>query len=154
MAEDFKLFKDDGSDVALPSSELSKKDEEKEKLKSISIDKAILGESVKTILIPESFDIETPNYVLDFRECDKVTDFQLRALASVIRERGGTKIYIIVKNGMQCIGNGDTDTLNDILALGISKIFGSKCKLYRDVEKGKPAKRVILGDSSSIRLNL
>lgn len=155
MNEELKLFQDDGKNPIGPQSKNNKNSE----LITHGVEDALKGEKVKTLLIPETIEILLPNYVLDFRKAVKLRQHQIQSLATILVDDGDTAIYVCLQgqNGsimMERIGMGDSEVLGGILLPGVKSIFGKSCKLYRDVERGRPLKEMRQYDPEKIRLRI
>ena len=153
MADEVNLFADDGTAPLIPDTNTANCDDTKH-LISEGLSKAIGGEVVKSLMIPENLEIYTPNYVLDFREAKILRKHQISILTTLVRDDGDTHIYVCLANGMEKIGMGVGSILDSILQPGLESIFGKACKLYKDVEIGKPVYEVTSSDHSTIRLDL
>lgn len=140
----------DNSDMILPG-QTNKSSEE---LISKDIDEQILGETVKSIMIPEDNGFIYPNYVIDFSNIDSVDPIQLIALNSLLRDNGDTAIYIYNQGGIQKIGMGYNETLNRLLAPCTENIFNGKCRVYRDFDPNSPVVIVTTKDITHMRLSI
>lgn len=147
------FFSDDGAAPVLPS---INKLEETGGLNLISegIDKAIRGDVVKSLMIPENFELALPNYVLDFRQAKTLRKHQIETLATLVREDGDTNLYVCLSNGLEKLGMGVGVILNNVLQTGIESVFNGVCRLYRNVEQGKPLQELRTLDPKTIRLEL
>ena len=137
--------------VAIPSMSQAKSNLN---LISKGTEEALKGEYVKSVLIPESFNIILPNYVIDFTKITKVYQHQLQSLSSILVEDGDTAIYIYMKDGLKKLGMGSGERLDRMLVAGITSIFNNQCKVFRDVDRGKKLIEVTLNDISGARLNI
>lgn len=168
-----QLFADDSQDFQMPSlaneinsGELTDEEIEaklmgdNQHLVTQGVEKAILGDTVKSLLIPEDTEIYLPNFVLDFSEATQLRQHQVEALDSLITVSGDTAVYIYINSGMQKLGMTNGSDIESILPVAIMSIFGDKehkncvCKLYKDVERGKPIRELKEADITTIRLKL
>lgn len=152
MADEMNLFSDSGAEPSLPSQPVTL--DEANELISHGVEKAISGEYVNTLMIPEDTEILTPNYVIDFREISTTREHQIQALASIITKRGDCNIYVCFKNGLNFLGLANSKMIDRVLPCGIRSVFGDSCKLYHNVELGKPLHEVTQQELAEIRLAL
>ncbi|MBR1454664.1 MAG: hypothetical protein IJ593_08510 [Lachnospiraceae bacterium] len=153
MADNMSLFSDNGKpdNIAIPT---CKSDNVDKNLISSGVEDALKGETVKSILIPEDFEMMVPNYVIDFTGVNKVMRHQLVAISDTFSDDGDTAIYAIIKGEIQKLGMANGYNIDRIIVSGINSIFNGKCKLYQDVERDKPLKELSLFDIHKIRLNI
>ena len=149
-----RLFNNDGNEVAMPSidKELNSEDT---KLISESIDKALLNDEVKTLLLPEHQDIALKNYIIDFTNHPVVSRVQRTALHSIISKDGDIQIYFYTqKKGLYSLGFGDKYKLERILPILKQYIFEDKIAIYKDFRIGEEVHEVKSKDITKIRINL
>lgn len=151
---EISIFSDNGEKAVIPSAESLGKSEDSLNLKSDGIEKAILGETVKSLMIPESFELLLPNYVLDFREAKSLRKHQIQALATLVVDDGDINIYVCLGNGMEKLGTGYSWKLDDIIVPGMQSIFGDQCRVYHNVERDKPVQELKVFDPTAIRLDI
>ena len=118
------------------------------------VEKAIRGEVVKKVIIPEDTLIFQPNYVIDFSTVDTLYEFQMEALDSFISSDGDVALYAFTKGGLTKLGTGISDLLDRVLTISVAKIFNGKCPIYKDFQIGKPLKQVSDKDITSMRIGL
>ena len=153
MAESIDLFSDNGKDPLIPV--VPQGNSVDDKLISKDISEAILGEYVKSIIIPESLDIVVPNYVLDFRGTEALRKHEVESLACLVDdEDGDIAIYACLGNGLVSLGMGVSTRIERILPVYVQSLFGNSCRLYRDIERGKPLQEIKRHDVSKLRLRL
>lgn len=153
------LFATDSTSVIIPSPSLSGADGTDATpngvdLKSQDIKEAIGGEYVKSIIIPEDLDIIVPNYVIDFTSLKSLRVHQVKALDTLINPDGDVAIYLNLPKGLVKLGMGLGYKLDRILPIGIQSIFEKQCKLYKDVQRGKPLQAISRQNLSERRLNI
>ena len=153
------LFSDDGSNPAKPFQDTNVNNEDVLKLKSESIDNAILGEYVKQVQIPIDTSLVYPNYIIDFRKAKKFWKHQIESLYSMLVEGGDVAIYVWVGNGLEMVGTGLSYKLDRIIAAGVESVFNSdkdngKCVVYRGDRPDVPLKVMEVADIRGIRLDL
>lgn len=155
--EERQLFADNGQVPIKPSVSTEPTDTnsgQELNLMSKGIEKAICGETVKSLMIPEDFELIYPNFVLDFRKAKTLRKHQIHALTTIVCDEGDTAIYVILNNGTEKLGMGVGSLLNKILPIGLQSIFGDACILYQDVERDKQLREIRRQDISKIRLEL
>lgn len=140
--------------VVMPNNFEESSKSEQSKLMSNDIAKAIVGNEVKIIVLPEETDIQYPNYVLDFSDCTEITIFQKEALMNLISKDGDTALYLYNKKSLTRFGYGLKYKLENLMILTKKHIFGDNIKIYRDVQRDKPVDEVISRDITRQRLNL
>ena len=166
LKEQFNLFDTDADKPIIPlfdqgiddgvitSDELRKQLNGTESLKSVGLERAISGDTVKSVMIPEDVNILIPNYVIDISKVKEVQDCQSYGIDALVSSDGDTVLYYYTKEGLARIGYGKSRTLDRILAIVVRRLFGSECKVYKDLEVGKPLKLVSRGDATTLRLDL
>lgn len=168
MAETIELFANDGKAPVIPTVGVTVKDPSASdgstvnvhsvsngvNLISRGVEEAISGSMVKSILIPETLELMTPNYVLDFRKAERLRKHQIMALSSIIDDDGDTAIYVCLNNGMEKLGMGVGVSLERVLPAGVQSVFGDACVLYQDVERNKPLREIKRQDVNKIRLRI
>ena len=165
MDENNGLFADDGKSAVIPDIESAQSESNNEihnihnqnkgtNLISSGVVDALKGEFVKSILIPEDFDLTQPNYILDFRKVEKLRKHQIQALASILVDDGDTAIYVYLKNGLEKLGMGLSYRLDRVLLAGVKSIFGEECLVYQDVDKDKPLRELKQHSIKDIRLRI
>lgn len=149
-----KLFKDDGLNISMPSINSNLATENKE-LISESIDRAILEKQVKTLLLPETTKINTPNYVLDVTNCDSLARIQMQVLHKLLSKEGDVNIYIYKgTKGLYFCGLADKYKLERIMPLIQKYVFEDKISIYKDFEIGAPVHTIKSKDITQMRINL
>lgn len=151
---DVSLFSDDGQSPTLPSSNIQSSSKELNPIKPDDLEGALKGDTVKSLLIPETLDLVLPNYVLDFRKAGKLRKHQISALATMLSEDGDVAIYVSLPDGIDQIGMAISTTIDRVLPAGITSIFGDNCTLYKDVQRGQPLMEIKQNDVKSVRLQL
>lgn len=149
-----QLFGSDANDIAMPSigTELS---EEQQGLMSESISKAISGETVKTLLLPEDTEIAPLNYIFDFTDLTSINTVQKEALKGLVSYYGDVQLYLYKqKSGLTAFGMGDRYKLERMVPLIRSYIFNNEIKIYRNFAPGNPVEEVDTKDITRMRLNL
>lgn len=149
-----KLFSTDQSDVVMPhiNTEIS---EDSSKLISKSIDGAILGDKVKTLIIKEDTEIAPYNYVFDFSNVESINIIQKSSLKSLISKYGDVQLYLYnSKNGLTAFGMGDKFLLERLVPLIREHIFNNEIKVYKNFKVGNPLEEVNSKDITKMRLNL
>ena len=171
--ESRQLFADGNQDFTLPTLAVEIDNEdltdeeieaklmgEDQHLVTHGVEDAISGETVKALLIPEETDIYLPNFVLDFSEATLLRKHQIACIDSFIVETGDTALYIYIKGAMNKVGMIDGAQAEAILPTCVAAVFGDKdhkncqCKLYKDVERGKPVNEISEADISTLRLKI
>lgn len=121
---------------------------------SEGLDRAILGDTVKSMMIPEDLNIAIPNYVIDFTSLDELYEFQMEAIDALLHPDGDVTIYAYTRAGLAKLGRGLSSILDRILTLAISNLFEGKCTIYKDFIPGEPLKTVSEKDITTMRLSI
>lgn len=121
---------------------------------SEGIEKAIKGETVKSIIVPEDKMIFLPNYIIDFTGMSEMYEFQMEALDSLLCSDGDVTLYAYTVGGLAKLGTGLSSILDRILPLSISRIFDGKCKIYKDYKRGEKPKVISDKDISTMKIGL
>ena len=149
-----KLFNTDENSVAMPSIQENSIEVQSE-LISESIDKAILGQQVKTLILPEDIEIYPQNYIFDFTDLESINTIQREALKSVVSMHGDVELYLYKKSsGLMAFGKGEKYSLERMVPIVKQYVFENKIKIYKNFEPGKPVKEVVSRDITKMRLNL
>lgn len=149
-----KLFNTDPDAIAMPhiSSEVS---EDSSKLISESINDAILGDQVKTLIIPEDTEIAPYNYIFDFSDLSSINVIQKSSLKSLISRYGDIQLYIYNKTkGLTAFGMGDKYSLERLVPLIREFVFNNEIKVYKNFRVGETPEEVDHKDITKMRLNL
>lgn len=146
-----KLFNDENKEMKMPGDSNLEKGNS---LRTDNVVKALTGEQVKTLLLPEEQLIELPNYVIDFSKNMQMTVFQKLALDSLLSKNGDTSIYLYNNNNIIKIGSGIQYKLEMILSSYKNNILNKDVNIYKDVERGKELKEVIARDITKLRMNI
>ena len=149
-----KLFNTDPDAIAMPhiSSEVS---EDSSKLISESINDAILGDQVKTLIIPEDTEIAPYNYIFDFSDLSSINVIQKSSLKSLISRYGDIQLYIYNKTkGLTAFGMGDKYSLERLVHLLREFVFNNEIKVYKNFRVGETPEEVDHKDITKMRLNL
>lgn len=150
-----RLFNTPENELVMPSNLSEEQEKEQKRLLSDDITKSVLkGSEVKIVVLPEESSIQTPNYVLDFSECNEITIFQKEALMNLISKDGDTALYLYNKKALTRFGYGLSYKLENIMPLTKKYIFGGDIKIYRDLRKNEPVDEVTIRDITKLRLNL
>lgn len=153
MPESINLFAEENDKLQIPT-EKETESVEDSKLISHGAEEALKGEYVKTILIPEDFIVTLPNYVIDFRGIEKIREHQISVISNMMADDGDTAIYAYLDKGLIKLGMCNSDNVDEVFAAGIRNIFNNKCKIYKDIERGKPLREIRQKDASKIRLSI
>lgn len=148
-----KLFNNDSSQVTLPQVS-EQKVAEQSSLKSQSIESAISGTKVKTIILPEEAVIDEHNFIFDFSEMETISVFQREAIKSLISTDGDTSLYLYKKNSLVKIGCGDKYTLERMIPIVRAHVFDNGIRVFKDFGDSKPVQEVEGRDITQLRLNL
>lgn len=149
-----KLFDVDKNDVVLPTIEKDATQESTE-LISEEIDGAILGDKVKTLIIPEDTDIAPYNYVFDFTNLQSINVVQKSSLKALISLYGDIQLYLYNdKNGLTAFGMGDKYSLERTIPLIKRFVFNDEIKIYKNFRVGEKLEEVVSKDITKMRLNL
>lgn len=154
MAEDNKLnlFSDDGNTVVLPSESNLDTTED---LISKDIGDAILGDIVKTIIIPEGTEIADNNYIFDFTELSLINSIQRETLKSLISLEGDVVLYLYKKeSGLISFGMGEKFKLEQMVPLVKHHVFDNKIRVYKNFKIGEALDEVTTRDITKMRLHL
>lgn len=149
-----KLFNTNENEVAMPhiSNEVS---QETANLMSDSLENAILGDKVKTLIIPEDTEIAPYNYIFDFTNLQSINVIQKSSLKSLISKYGDVQLYIYNKTkGLTAFGMGDKYALERLVPLLREYVFNNEIKVYKDFRVGERVKEVGNRDITKMRLNL
>lgn len=156
MANDsnIKLFNADQNSVVLPTISVEATNTENS-LISESIDGAILGDKVKTLIIPEDLEISTHNYIFDFTDLATVNVLQKLSLKSLISKYGDVQLYLYnKKTGLTAFGMGDKYSLERLVPLIKEHVFNNEIKIYKNFVIGNKLEEVVSKDITKMRLNL
>ena len=149
-----KLFDTNENDIVMPSVS-TEATENDSALISESIDGAILGEKVKTLIIPEDTEIAPINYVFDFSELETINVIQKSSLKSLVSLYGDVQLYIYNdKKGLTAFGMGDKYSLERLVPLIRKYVFNDEIKVYKNFEVGYKPEEVDHKDITKMRLNL
>lgn len=152
--EGIKLFNTDGTNVSMPkinNDDITKESE----LVSESIDGAILGDKVKTLIVPEDTEIAPFNYIFDFTDLQSITVIQKSSLKSLISLYGDVQLYIYNKQkGLTAFGMGDRYSLERIVPIIREYVFNNEIKVYKNFRIGEKPEEVDRKDITKMRLNL
>lgn len=121
---------------------------------SEGLDRAILGDTVKSMMIPEDIEIAVPNYVIDFTALEELFEFQMEAIDALLHPEGDITLYAYTKAGLAKLGRGMSSILDRILPVAISNLFDSQCKIYKDFVPGEALKMVSEKDITTMRLSI
>lgn len=167
MAEEkFSAFDTEPTDIVMPSVEQNltsgalTEEQIKQGLKtgadlvSEGLERAIGGETVKAMMIPEDTEIALPNYVIDFSSLGEIYDFQMEALDALLHPDGDVILYAYTKGGLAKLGRGQSSVLDRIITLSIANLFASRCNIYKDFQPGEPLKLVSEKDITTMRLSI
>lgn len=149
-----KLFNTNENEVVMPhiSNEVS---QETANLMSDSLENAILGDKVKTLIIPEDTEIAPYNYIFDFTNLQSINVIQKSSLKSLISKYGDVQLYIYNKTkGLTAFGMGDKYALERLVPLLREYVFNNEIKVYKDFRVGERVKEVGNRDITKMRLNL
>ena len=156
--DNLELIKDDGKTVMMPSL-TSEENEDYNSLKSKYVTEEITAETVATVIIEKSLNMELPNYVLDFSNCPEITIFQKEALQTIttkkeIEAQQKAAIYIFNSTNIIKIGYGETYKLEGIIPLMRDNVFNKEIRVYRNVDGVNPLDELKSRDKTKIRLRL
>jgi hypothetical protein len=152
--ENIKLFSVDENDIALPSIDNNVAESES-KLISESIDGAILGEKIKTLILKEDTEIAPYNYIFDFTTLESINVMQKQSLKSLVSKYGDVQLYLYnKKNGLIAFGMGDKYSLERLVPLIRLHVFNNEIKVYKNFKVGEPVQEVNSKDITKMRLNL
>lgn len=149
-----KLFNTDQNAVAMPhiSTEV---DEDTTSLMSDTLEGAILGDKVKTLIIPEDTEIAPYNYIFDFSNLQSINVIQKSSLKSLISRYGDVQLYIYNKTkGLTAFGMGDKYSLERLVPLLREYVFNNEIKVYKNFRVGERPEEVDHKDITKMRLNL
>lgn len=149
-----QLFKDDGSKIAMPS--ISNEELEKQKsLVSENVEKGILGDTVKTLLIPEDAEIADLNYIFDFSTLESINPVQKEALKALVRLDGNVQLYLYKSEiGLTAFGTGDDFLLEKMVPLIKFHVFNDEIRVVKNFKRGHQLNEVKTMDFTKMRLNL
>ena len=152
--DNIKLFNTDENAIQMPSIGTDMSDEQSS-LISESIDGAILGEHVKTLILPEDLEIYPLNYIFDFTDLQSINSIQREALKSLVSMQGDVQLYLYRKSsGLTAFGMGEKYSLERMVPLIRQYIFENKIIIYKNFELGKPVSEVSSRDITKMRLHL
>lgn len=149
-----KLFNTDQNAVVMPhiSAEV---DEGTASLMSDTLEGAILGDKVKTLIIPEDTEIAPYNYIFDFSDLQSINVIQKSSLKSLISRYGDVQLYIYNKTkGLTAFGMGDKYSLERLVPLLREYVFNNEIKVYKNFRVGERPEEVDHKDITKMRLNL
>lgn len=153
--ESIDLFGDDGTNIQLPSTD----ETEKENILDISktsdeIDNAISGQVVKQVLISEESEFIVPNYLIDLSSVEEFFPIQMTALKSLIHPDGDTAVYIALGKDTVKLGMGLSMALDRIVLQAVINVFGADCGVYRNFEPGAENVRMTAATIGHLRLSI
>lgn len=167
MDSSFKLFDTDGENPIIPS--LDQKMDEgaintediRQQLKSgtdlISegLERAIKGETVKSMMIPEDSSFILPNYLIDISKVEEMGDHHTEALDALCDDDGDVVLYLNTLHGeITKIGRGLSSKLDRIIASSMANLFSSKARVFKDFMPGQKLNEVSTKSIETLRLNL
>lgn len=164
MAENgIEIFSTKASEIQMPSAinpldeglteEEIKQQIERASLISEGLEKAIQGETVKSVMLPEETMIIQPNFVIDVSKI-QLYKHQEFAISYLLHPDGDTALYLNGIHGMGKLGYGDGETLERVIPLMVEHIFHGEIKAYKNFEPGKPLIEVSNKDISAMRLTI
>ena len=164
MAENgIEIFSTKAADIQMPSAinpldEGLTEEEIKEQIKKKSIisdgiEKAILGETVKSVMLPEETSLIQPNFIIDVSKI-QLYKHQEFAIGYLLHPDGDTALYLNGVHGMGKLGYGDGETLERVIPLMVEHVFHGEIKAYKNFEPGKPLVEVSNKDISAMRLSI
>lgn len=121
----------------------------------VDLNKTIMGEKVKTILIKEDVDIYPNNYVLDFSDIASINAIQKDVIKSLVSVDGDIKLYLYKKDtGLTSFGMGSKFKLETMIPLVKQYVFSDEIKVYKDFQVGEKIQEVVSRDITKLRMNL
>lgn len=151
-ADDIKLISADPNKVALPSINNDNNDSD---LISESIDGAILGEQVKTLIIPEENEIYPLNYVIDLTNYKTMSALQKQSLVALLSVYGDIELYLYSDSmGLVSFGMGDKYSLERLIPLVKQYVFDDELAIYKNLQSNGQYEVVKGRDITKMRLNL
>lgn len=149
-----KLFNTDQDNVAMPSIGVATVDEQSA-LISESIEEAISGEQVKTLILPEDSEIAPLNYIFDFSDVQSINKIQQSALKALVARDGDVQLYLYRKQGgLTAFGEGNKYVLERMIPLIRHHVFNNEIKIYKNFAVGQEVEEVFAKDITKMRLNL
>lgn len=122
---------------------------------SEGLERAIRGETVKSLMIPEDMEVALPNYVIDISQVETLREVQMEALDTLLHPNGDTAIYAYTTGGLIRLGFGVASILDRILSISIKNLFaGTKCFIYKDFVPGEPLTIISEKDITTMRLSI
>lgn len=119
-------------------------------LRTVGIQKALVADELKNVLLRESTDVKVPSYMLDITNIE-IAEAALLAIKGLL-PGGNTAVYMKNGSSIVMVGSGDDYVLYTVLEEVLKEMFNSKCKVYKNNGNGfKPIGKL---DVSSVRLNL
>ena len=153
MDTGIQLFDTGSSEVVMPSIKNTEVNTEVN-LISEGLERAIKGETVKSLMIPEDMEVSLPNYVIDLCNVEPLYEFQAQGIDALLHPDGDTTIYANTPTGLVKLARGLSDILDRILAIAIANLFNNQAVIYKDFEPGKPLKLVSNKDITTMRLSI
>lgn len=156
MDTGIQLFDTGANEMVMPGvNKLDTKDNKEEvNLVSEGIERAITGDTVKSLMIPEDLEISLPNYILDLCNVDPLYEFQAQGIDALLHPDGDTTIYAYTPSGLVKLARGLSDILDRILTISIANLFNGQAIIYKDFEPGKPLSIISDKDITTMRLGL
>lgn len=167
MDKSFKLFEADESNPIIPSmdqkldegaintAEIKKQLKSNTELISEGLERAIGGDTVKSMMIPEDNSFILPNYLIDISKVEVFADHHSQALDALLDEDGDIVLYVNTASGeIAKIGRGLSAKLDRIIAVSIANLFSSKARVFKDFEPGKPLHEISTKNIETLRLDL
>jgi len=143
----------DDSEMEIPKQE-DNKDNIANKLMTVGIEEALVGDEVKSVLIPDDKSVIKPNYVINISNIKTVEHAQITALDSLLHVDGNVAIYLYMNNKMQKVGMAYSNIVDRLIVVAVNNIFNNDCEIYKDVEVGKKVKMINSKDISYLRLSI
>lgn len=117
--------------------------EQYDKLRSDDVKGALLGETVKTLILPEDSKILDKNFIFDFSDKDIITIFQKDVLKSLVSDTGTVGLYLYGKHGLVLFGLGEQYQLESLLPLIHKYVFANEITIYKDFQPGDLKPKVV-----------
>ena len=142
------------NDVEISEEDIKKKLRLATELISDGVEKAISGDMVKSVLLPEDLDIMQPNYVIDLTHVGDIESIQAMALDAILDEDGDMAVYLYKTGSIQKVGVAHSWLLNRVIVSAMKNVFGDKCLIYRNYSPDKEVEIIDSKDLTHLRLSI
>jgi len=117
-------------EILMPGQSNSGTDDTSE-LISNEIQDVIKSKKVKTYIVREESEVETPSYLFDFSKLSLVLPCTILSMGNMVGDDGDTSVYILNSNkDIVHIGKGDREVLYRTLEVYVKNLFKQDVTIY------------------------